>query len=1121
MPYIWEQADHFVKEWLPDQGYKIDSSEIEEDCIGYRCYRNNETYTIFVYAFGEERTAQLDGDHCIKLTKLPYAEGSIVLVLYLHVDEQENGDGELVYEVQSYAGKSEPMELWRVITVQERNILDFYPRKEINDMVFRFIAAYNNKSIDTFEAIFTPDVYIDLIDGKGRVFNDAVFGQFSSFYERFGKMKLAYLRNSDVVFSSVPYLEGFGYFSFSVTRTDGKINSITEHPPDGKYKELWVTDLSVDDCPIDIVPPITTVEFLAPKATQRFAVKVVFENGEVKKFTLPIKSQDEANEVITLKGYSFTDKIWRNGRLSADRQRHTEAMFEAFEHYGQGIDFINGYSLGKVRLYHDSTPYYEPAACDETVFENDDLKIVKFAEWKTCSLYRVADDLNSDGASECTYKVLLPGGGAFNVGGISTFARADGMRATGIEFSYMGSFQDGVARVAVDDFGYGYIKPDLTFAIPPKYSYAKDFSEGYAVATTASGYRVIIDKDGREWDFARELSSKRYKNICACSEGMFRASVIDEFNFVTRNFRLAYHHDDDCNMGIWGFVNTQGVEVIAPQYIFAYDFEDGMALVCKGKWEYKDRWDERENTGGWWSDEMLWGFIDKEGNEVIPCKYDEIQFFQKDNGFEHVTEYFQVHFGGYPDGKWCIIDRQGQLMDETYFEDVDCTVSKDGCFAFYAADKWSEPDDVPMGIYSIPEKRILFTPRFLNVNFMDDGNFRVEVFDEALGRKVEKIIDCQGRDVFASEYSSIYDWKEPYEVVIYEYSGDGERRALHGLIDKNGNEILPCKYDAVYWNGISYEEKQIICKDSATGKYGVINFDETTVIPARYFELQRVSGTEFLSAQIGAEEEYSTGLLLTDGTEVLPFNYSRIDINGETVLTHSEDGSALFRIERKGRAEVPYLQKRDCPIEISLLPRGADWTDMYVRFNGHEIKFDITGVMGHQVSDLVRALYWLHPSQIDTARASDIVETVDDIYDTATGKSWFDIPIKAEISFASEPGEFKWTITREPTLADEFSVKIRFSVNYSDEENRVYDLAVEYRDLCYALCNALTISIKDYGFAGFFHSANHDNIPLYQLLWLKAYALGKSAEFKLRSRSDGMGDFSILADEIELLLFDM
>ena len=904
--YVWKQADDFVQVWFPNQDYSIKSSKIQDDCIGYRCVRKDENYTIFVYAFGDSKTVQLDGDYCHKLTKTTFAKDSIVLVLYLHIDKQKTENGKLIYEVQNYYGKTEAMDFWRVTTVQGRNILEFYPRKEVNDMLYRLIAAHNKKSIDTFEAIFTSDVYIDLIDGKGRIFNDGVFGRLAYLYENYGKMKLAYLRKDDVIFSSVPYLEGFGYFSFSITNDNDKVCAISEYPIDDNYEELWVTNVPVDDYPIDIVPQIMSAEFLSPETTQRFAVKLMFNNNEFKKYILPIQKQYDADEVVPFNGYSFTDKIWRNGRLVSLRQKNTNLTHRAFDNYGQGLDFINGYSIGKTQLYYDSVPFYEPVICSETVFENADFKIIKIAEWRDCSLYRVRENIGGGGQSKDLFMALLPGSQAFDYKGISTYANKYGSRATNLDFCYMEDFHDGLSKVAVNGVGYGYVDQDLQFAIAPKYRFAENFSEGYAVVVNVDGANLFVDKKGTEKALGSDYSGKKYKKICDCSDGMFRVStmegmgmldfIIDGIGDGDFKYKLAYHHDEESNSGLWGYINTNGIEVIAPQYIFAFDFVDGIALVCKGKWEYKDQWDECKNTGGLWSEEMLWGIIDKEGNEVIPCIYDEIQLFQNDNFNKFALQYFMVHFGGYPNGKWGIVDRQGRMVDDSYFEDVDYTISKDGCFAYYLANKWSD-DDVLMGIYSIPEKRILFTPQFLDVEFLDNGNFSVEVFDKALGRKVEKIIDRNGQPLFFSKYSSIYNTKEHNEVVIYEYT-DNEWRSLHGLIDKEGNEILPCKYDTP-WNGISFERQQIICRDKSDKKYGLIGFDETIIIPPIYYELRWVPKTDFLVAKVGEKDALLSGLLLIDGTEVLSAKYECIDIENDYILARGVDknGTTIYKIE--------------------------------------------------------------------------------------------------------------------------------------------------------------------------------------------------------------------------------
>ena len=52
--------------------------------------------------------------------------------------------------------------------------------------------------------------------------------------------------------------------------------------------------------------------------------------------------------------------------------------------------------------------------------------------------------------------------------------------------------------------------------------------------------------------------------------------------------------------GLWGFINEQGREVVPCKYEEVKFFKKGYAPVCKDK---------------------LWGFTNEQGEEVIPCKY--------------------------------------------------------------------------------------------------------------------------------------------------------------------------------------------------------------------------------------------------------------------------------------------------------------------------------------------------------------------------------------------------------------------------------------------------------------------------------------------------------------------
>jgi hypothetical protein len=431
----------------------------------------------------------------------------------------------------------------------------------------------------------------------------------------------------------------------------------------------------------------------------------------------------------------------------------------------------------------------EPQMKEEIVFENDYFLIKKICYWTKCSVWR--DEETGK------LRVLLPGGSGFNTGGPATFALSNGQRATELEFCYLGDFHDGLALVGIAGKGYGFLDKNMNFVIQPKYNNAEKFSNGFAIVSIISNEKekyIFIDKDGNE-----KLFEKDYDVICDNSEDTFRVSELELNGWGCSS--LAYCSDYSDNAGIWGYTDNSGKEIIKPQYIYAFDFENGLALVCKGEWTKDKKWDNSCNTGKYWTEEELWGMIDKTGKEIVPCKFDEIKFF---NDWENRDRrYLQAHFGGWGEGKWGIIDYAGNWVVEPIFEDLDYDITQDGRFAFYSDDKWSNPDHVPMGVYSISEKRVLIEPQFSEIDFMDDGTYKVEIFDEELNRSVEQIIDKAGNPVFKSTFSYLYERTDHYATMIRE--NDGSQK--YGVIEKSGNEILPCKYEAT-WNGFLYSKKR-------------------------------------------------------------------------------------------------------------------------------------------------------------------------------------------------------------------------------------------------------------------------------------------------------------------------
>ena len=841
--YIWLKADEFSKSWLSERGYKILETRIFDDCIGYRCSRNSDLYTIYMFAYGKEEKVRLDGEYCKKLLEPELSKNSCVLVMCLNVRRFRTGD-KIEYRVWDYAGHedSEP-ELWRVTEAGGKPILEYFPRKEIIDAAFRLMYAFNRDDLDAYDcAVCEHNPAFEGPDSSGTYYNRAFYGRLLSLHKKYGEMKYGYVSFGGAVYCGAPYLDGYGFLSISVSNKTDRIIAITAYPFDGgerEAEEFIKANMRESDALFGDYPGLVKAEALPPVETERFALKLTFDNGEIKKYVLPISPDDEKDEAVSHSNHVFTDKIWQSAFVTD----HRDAEIRGYAKRRAAVQFKNGFFISGLLCYQESEAYSEPIIENEVIYEDGLQRVGRLWTWQANFIWEDKDT----GIQE-----ILLSGDAFNYDGVSTFASRDGKRLCSINFDYIDNFHEGLAKVGKYGCGLGYIDRDMNFVIPMIYDQAEEFVGGKA-KVMREGRWLFIDKTGRETELKTADNNSKYQLVGNYHEGRCKVSTLE----LKRDDR-GYLSDYSDTPGTWGFVNEAGEKVIAPQYIYAGDFSNGIAFVCKGKWTIDKKWDNEYNTGLYWTDEELWGAIDKAGNVVIPFIFDEI------NRFCGAEEFYSAHYGGWTDGHWGVIDNRGNWLVEPIFEDIGYEYD-DGLFVFYNDNKWAK--DVLLGVYDIRQKTVIFEPQFFDVRFRGDGWIKVEVFDEELGRRIEKLIDRNGNEKFHSIYSSIYTWKKPYEVVIRDENGD-----RHGLIDENGKAILPCKYKAA-WNGISYERKRLVFEEGE--KQGIMDFDGNVIVPPIYYEIVDIE-KPLPVVRVGEKYNCKEGMILPDGTPVIPAEFKSI-----------------------------------------------------------------------------------------------------------------------------------------------------------------------------------------------------------------------------------------------------
>lgn len=234
-----------------------------------------------------------------------------------------------------------------------------------------------------------------------------------------------------------------------------------------------------------------------------------------------------------------------------------------------------------------------------------------------------------------------------------------------------------------------------------KYDYARKFFNGFAVVKLKSKYGYI-DKHGNE------IVPCNYDDAFDIKEGLLKVKLNGKYGFMNKNGReltsCKYDEvDEDAEGFSWQRVNDK----------FNLKYTESLVKV---KFDNK------------------WGAIDKNGNDVITCKYDLLVPFTTEGLLKVLSN-----------KKWGVINRNGNEVIPCIYDifDSDCN-------------------------YDISDSS---TDEFVKV-----------LLDKKMG-----IITRNGKQVTSCKYDFIDSFSEGFAKVALQ--------GKWGYIDINGNEVISCKYD--------------------------------------------------------------------------------------------------------------------------------------------------------------------------------------------------------------------------------------------------------------------------------------------------------------------------------------
>lgn len=337
----------------------------------------------------------------------------------------------------------------------------------------------------------------------------------------------------------------------------------------------------------------------------------------------------------------------------------------------------------------------------------------------------------------------------------------------------------------------------------------------------------------------------------------------------------------------WYFLGNQqdkysleGLAKAAVNYDAVGDFHDGLAMVTKGE---------------------KYGFIDKMGNEVVPCIYDFME--ETDCSFHEGLAF--VHQGD----NYYFIDKEGKKAFDFKYDGIPTSFSeglaavwKDGKCGYidkegneviplsdkYSGEKFSDGmlavfKDEKYGFVNT-KGELLIPYTFEAQSEMGDASEFHEGFTIVYNDGSPSCVDKSGKELSIGDYSFILDFNDGMAVV--------NRDNKYGFIDTSGKEVIPCAYE----EATSFSEGYAFVKKD--GKYMQIDKSGKILNTFNYENIREFhDGLAMVSKKSG--NDILSGYIDTKGNEVIPCIYTSYSDFSEGLAAVEKDGIYGF-VDKKG-----------------------------------------------------------------------------------------------------------------------------------------------------------------------------------------------------------------------------
>lgn len=814
---------------------------LTDDCIVYLCqFQHTPMAYILFMVIDEDPAFQID-PHKAKQIAQAWAQAGYQpwIIRECVVVEQVSRSGRSGFQFASFSSRHRGTSIYQWVEVNGQSILSYALHPCCASMYPKLVSVASGNSQVEYECLFTENVTLSTVTaGQERTLSTGISSLMTFFAEN-TPVVIAYHQIRELGVYKQFVLAGRllldPAFNPQNLITDIRLTPVTLAPGE------WLVMQNVKPFRLcSQIPTATAVRFLDPSQMHGYVIQLNYGADNLRNYYLYMFREPVPSDCFDLNGFHFTKEIFYSAAMDV----------------GGNLCFSNGFSIPRHHLYHHSYRQVQAAQTQKTVYQGNGLKIEalytlplqEFKDFHLHQRYRGRPD-------ECFGPSMAwlddMGNRISDIAIVSTVNRNQ---------------WNNVSNVCIEPTGkYGLLNADGTWLAPPVYDSlsmgvedACDVPCTPAASGLAHGVRSIDGKphsflitcSGEEIPFEHQIDVQLFThNRCRFRDG--------SWNGAPPSPGLHYCDTDsgyDLIAGNWGFLDSAGHVIVPPQYVYALDFD-----LCQGQYALVARLLHGQ---------VQWGEIDREGNEIIPCIFQEI--------FASPVGDAALAFMRNGDTQYGVMDMQGNVLVEPMFDDY---------YAFDARHRLvtAGPSEDELGVYSVDLQRFITPCEYDAVDYCPRW-----ILCEPSSMEKCRYFDYTGRELDSGANVSFH---EKDDMLLY--CRDGK----YGVMDMDLNVLLPPILSMASSSSLEFYRQGLLVTGYVR-RLGLSTLSGQKILPEAYDKITLNGSYILASQQTDGSWTVQDTLLTLDGTVLLAgmYRHIRIEKDGKRLTAETPEGLTVYRL---------------------------------------------------------------------------------------------------------------------------------------------------------------------------------------------------------------------------------